>query len=124
MIRLLVTEDEPRWKKILERTLKDYQVDWAENLEEGLEKIKLDYDLVISDWRLPNGTWSEVINKAINKGTKIFIHTTDKNDSALDEFKMKTINVYDKSESVLQIKDLIDKEMSTNLTEGSISQER
>ncbi|MEC4114709.1 sigma-54 dependent transcriptional regulator [Myroides pelagicus] len=64
--KILIVEDESSirrvLKKILEEESSSYQVDVAEDGEEGLEKIKAeDYDLVISDIKMPKMDGEELL---------------------------------------------------------------
>lgn len=65
MKQILIIEDEQVIRLALRRLLQrhGYQVDEAESVEEASEKFSLrDFDLILSDLRLPGRPGTEVIN--------------------------------------------------------------
>ncbi|MGQ8868476.1 sigma-54-dependent transcriptional regulator [Myroides sp. TSA_177.3] len=67
--RILIVEDEAAIRRVLTRILEDespsYKVDTAENGEEGLKMItQEDYDLVISDIKMPKMSGDELLVEA------------------------------------------------------------
>ena len=84
--KILIVEDESAirrvLKKILEEESSQYVVDTAENGEEGLEKIIAeDYDLVISDIKMPKLNGEELLIEAKKvKPNTIFVMTSGHGD--------------------------------------------
>jgi len=69
MKKILIIEDEDAIRRVLKRILeqmdKTYQIDEAENGEQGLDKIqKTDYDLVLCDIKMPKKDGIEVLEEA------------------------------------------------------------
>lgn len=69
MSKILIIEDEPAIRRVLKKILakedKSFEIDEAEDGEEGLEKIvNTDYDLVICDIKMPKLDGEEVLKKA------------------------------------------------------------
>lgn len=75
-IRILIVEDDPDYglftKIILERTNRGYQVDIADTPQEGLDKILAhDYDLVVSDYRMPALNAMDILKKTREEGKDV-----------------------------------------------------
>jgi DNA-binding response OmpR family regulator len=75
-MRILLVEDEPAIQELWAETLRDlgYAVDLASTLSEA--KVCLgaqDYDLVITDWRLPDGDGRVVADWATALGGKALV---------------------------------------------------
>ena len=78
MSRILVVEDDPDLRPLLEHVLVggQYDVDVAENVSAGLALLATTaYDLVIADGRLPDGTGMQVAAEAERSGTTALIIT-------------------------------------------------
>ena len=63
-MRILIIEDEITLTKTLAEGLAElnYQADVAENLKDGEYYISIrNYDLVLTDWRLPDGNGIDII---------------------------------------------------------------
>jgi DNA-binding NtrC family response regulator len=78
MSRILVVEDDPDLRPLLEHVLvgAQHDVDVAEDVAGGLALLAAAiYDLVIADGRLPDGTGMEVAAQAEADGVKALIIT-------------------------------------------------
>src|ERR1700688_4682052 len=78
MARILLVEDDPDVLPIFEEILLEagHQVDTAETLRAAAELLaSRDYDLVVSDGRLPHGTGMKLADNAKAKGIKSLIVT-------------------------------------------------
>ena len=78
MPRILLVEDDPDVRLTIEEILLDaeHEVDVAETIKGGLELLsRHDYDLVLSDGLLPDGTGMIIADKASEKGTPTLIIT-------------------------------------------------
>jgi two-component system response regulator HydG len=78
MARILLTEDDADVRVVVEHVLLDggYEVDAAANLESGRKLLfSREYDLVLSDGRLPDGTGMELADAAQEKGIPTLILT-------------------------------------------------
>ncbi|WP_339677178.1 sigma-54 dependent transcriptional regulator [uncultured Zhongshania sp.] len=67
MPKILIVEDEDVIRLALRRLLErnDYQVDEADSVQKALSSYNVnDYDLIISDLRLPGGAGTDLINKS------------------------------------------------------------
>jgi DNA-binding NtrC family response regulator len=78
MPRILLVEDDPEVRLLVEHVLldADYEVDAGETLERGSELLdRRDYDLVIADGRLADGTGMMLADIALRKGIPALIMT-------------------------------------------------
>lgn len=78
MARILLAEDDADVRIVVEHVLLDggYEVDAAPDLENARELLlSHDYDLVLSDGRLPDGTGMELADTAREKGIPALILT-------------------------------------------------
>lgn len=78
MTRILLAEDDADVRIVVEHVLLDggYEVDAAADLENARELLlSRDYDLVLSDGRLPDGTGMELVDVAQEKGIPALILT-------------------------------------------------
>lgn|SRR5579872_1794121 len=78
MSRILIIEDDPDLRPLLEHVLVGVQhdVDVAETVSGGLALLSAHtYDLVIADGRLPDGTGMEVAAQAEADGVKALVIT-------------------------------------------------
>ena len=67
MPKILIVEDEDVIRLALRRLLErnDYQVDEADSVQKALSSYNVnDYDLIISDLRLPGAAGTDLINKS------------------------------------------------------------
>lgn len=78
MSRILVVEDDPDLRPLLEHVLvgAQHDVDVAENVASGLALLSANtYELVICDGRLPDGTGMQVAAQAEENGSRALIIT-------------------------------------------------
>jgi len=78
MPRILLVEDDPEVRLLVEHILLDaaYTVDSSETLEGGAELLgRRDYDLVVADGRLRDGTGMMLADNAREKGIPALIMT-------------------------------------------------
>ncbi|HEX3535425.1 MAG TPA: response regulator [Stellaceae bacterium] len=78
MSRILVVEDDPDLRPLLEHVLvgAQHDVDVTETVAGGLALLSAQtYDLVIADGRLPDGTGMQVAAQAEENGSKALIIT-------------------------------------------------
>jgi CheY-like chemotaxis protein len=76
--RILLVEDDSGVRLLIEHVLLDegYEVDAAGTFEDGRERLtSQDYDLVVADGRLPDGTGVELADIAEKQGTPTLILT-------------------------------------------------
>ena len=82
IMKILIIEDNPDHaivtKRILRRADRDYQVESVIEGREGIKKImEEDYNLVLSDYRLPDSNALDVLKEIKSKGKDLpFIVTT------------------------------------------------
>jgi DNA-binding NtrC family response regulator len=75
---ILLVEDDPDVRDIVEQILTDegYEVDATGTLNDGIALLhSRRYDLVISDARLPDGSGTDVVDAAANRGTGTLVLT-------------------------------------------------
>lgn len=73
-MRLLVAEDDPGLRSVLERALKrnGYVVDAVADGERALACLSAyEYDAVVMDWRMPGTTGVDVVRRARERGSKV-----------------------------------------------------
>ena len=78
MTRILLAEDDADVRVVVEHVLLDggYEVDAARDLGSARDLLlSRDYDLVLSDGRLPDGTGMELVDVAQEKGIPALILT-------------------------------------------------
>jgi DNA-binding NtrC family response regulator len=78
MARILLVEDDPEVRILVEHVLLDagYEVDSCETVEGGSELLsRRNYDLVIADGRLQDGTGMMLADDARERGTAALIMT-------------------------------------------------
>ena len=93
MANILIVEDEKVIRSALRRLLErnDYQVEEAASLTEAKEKDFNQYDMIISDLRLPGGHGTELIELAEN--TPVLIMTSYASlKSAVDAMKLGAVD--------------------------------
>jgi DNA-binding response OmpR family regulator len=74
--KILVVEDEPDLGELLATSLKmaGYEVDFVTDAATGRRRLEsIRYDLVISDWRLPDGDGLALVDHAADLGAKTMI---------------------------------------------------
>lgn len=92
-MRILVIEDDPSLCKNIAETLNGhgYQTDVAENLKDGEYFISIrNYDLVLTDWDLPDGCGLDIISQVKEKSPRtpvIIISSKDLADNEIQAFK-------------------------------------
>jgi DNA-binding response OmpR family regulator len=70
-MRLLIAEDDPGLRQVLEMGLRDYgyQVDAAERGDDAIDLLKFyDYDVAVIDWRMPGAEGIDVVSWARRHG--------------------------------------------------------
>ena len=75
-MRILIVEDEVTLNKTLAEGLKEfgYQSDVAENLKDALYYLDIrNYDLILADWMLPDGSGLELITQVKQSSPKTII---------------------------------------------------
>jgi two-component system, NtrC family, response regulator HydG len=78
MVRILLVEDDPNVRAVFQHVLLDagYAVDTRKTVEGGSAALcRRDYDLVVADGRLPDGTGLELAEKARNRGIAALVVT-------------------------------------------------
>jgi two-component system response regulator HydG len=74
--RILLIEDEPAVHELLAHVLFDegYEVDVAKTVAEAWQCLdRQTYSLVITDWRLPDGDGTVIVEAAADLGAKTFV---------------------------------------------------
>lgn len=87
-MRILIVEDEISLNKTITEGLNEfnYQTDVAENLKDGEYYISIrNYDLVLADWMLPDGSGLEIINQVKNKSPRTAVVIISARDDAESE---------------------------------------
>lgn len=73
-VRLLVAEDDPGLRSVLERALRrnGYVVDAVADGDRALSHLRsYDYDAVVVDWRMPGTSGIEVVRETRRRGSKV-----------------------------------------------------
>ena len=86
-MRLLVAEDDPGLRSVLERALSrdGYVVDAVENGTRALAHLRsYDYDAAIVDWRMPGSSGVDVVRAARRLGTRVPIIMLTARDTTAD----------------------------------------
>lgn len=86
-MRLLVAEDDPGLRSVLERGLAaaGYVVDAVEDGDVALDYLRIyDYEAAILDWRMPRRSGLEVLAELRNKGIAVPVLLLTARDSARD----------------------------------------
>ncbi len=89
-MRILIIEDEISLNKTITEGLNEfnYQTDVAENLKDGEYYISIrNYDLVLVDWMLPDGSGLEIIQQVKSKSPRTPIITISARDDAESEIE-------------------------------------
>lgn len=92
-MRILIIEDEISLNKTITEGLNEfnYQTDVAENLKDGEYYISIrNYDLVLVDWMLPDGSGLEIIQQVKSKSPRtpvIIISARDDAESEIEALK-------------------------------------
>jgi DNA-binding NtrC family response regulator len=89
-MKVLVVDDEPLvvWSIVKALETMRYYVNWALNGKEAIMKIKNNvYDLLITDYKMPDATGVEVIKvlKKVNSSAKVIVITAYKSEGELIE---------------------------------------
>jgi len=127
MANILIVEDEKVIRSALRRLLErnEYQVDEAASLTEAKEKEFNQYDLIISDLRLPGGHGTELIELAEN--TPVLIMTSYASlKSAVDAMKLGAVDYiakpFDHDEMIIAVQRIL-KERSLEKQNQVLKQE-
>jgi DNA-binding NtrC family response regulator len=113
--KILVVDDEIAMRKLLYDLLDDeiYDVELAENATEALEKIKVtDFDLIISDIKMPNMSGLELMYKIKEleiDSAVIFITGYGSIDDAVEAIKLGVSDYIEKPFQVKQFRALVSK---------------
>ena len=92
-MRILIVEDEVTLNKTLAEGLKEfgYQSDIAENLKDALYYLDIrNYDLILVDWMLPDGSGLEIVTQVKQTSPKtviIVLSARDDKESEIEAFK-------------------------------------
>lgn len=87
-MRILIIEDEISLNKTITEGLNEfnYQTDVAENLKDGEYFISIrNYDLVLADWMLPDGSGLEIINQVKSRSPRTAVVVISAKDDAQSE---------------------------------------
>lgn len=87
-MRILIIEDEVSLNKTITEGLNEfnYQTDVAENLKDGEYYISIrNYDLVLVDWMLPDGSGLDIIHQVKNKSPRTAVMVISAKDDAKSE---------------------------------------
>ena len=93
-MRILIVEDELTLNKTLQEGLQEigYQVDIAENFKDAEYFIEIrNYDLVLTDWMLPDGDGLEltrIIKNRTNRTTVVIVSARDDKESEIKALKL------------------------------------
>lgn len=97
-MKVLVVDDEPLvvWSIVKAIEPMKHYVDWAFNGKEAIERIKNNvYDLLITDYKMPDITGVEVIKRIreVNSLVKVIVITAYRNENELiDAVKNNLVN--------------------------------
>ncbi len=92
-MRILIIEDEATLNKTLAEGLNEfsYQTDVAENLKDGEYYISIrNYDLVLTDWMLPDGSGLDIITQVKSKSPRtavVIISARDDKESEIEALR-------------------------------------
>jgi two-component system OmpR family response regulator len=92
-MRILIVEDEITLNRTLQEGLSDfgYQVDAAENFKDAMYFIEIrSYDLVLTDWMLPDGDGIELTKKVKEKSSRtavVVLSARDDKESEIEALK-------------------------------------
>lgn len=92
-MRILIIEDEITLNRTLQESLTDfgYQVDTAENYKDAEYFIDIrNYDLVLTDWMLPDGNGIDFCNLVKNRSSRtavVILSARDDKDSEIEALK-------------------------------------
>ncbi len=89
-MRILIIEDEMTLSKTLAEGLNElhYQADVAENLKDGEYYLSIrNYDLVLTDWMLPDGNGVDIITQAKQKSSRTAVVVLSAKDDKESEIK-------------------------------------
>ncbi|HIE34971.1 MAG TPA: homeostatic response regulator transcription factor HsrA [Campylobacterales bacterium] len=92
-MRILIVEDEVTLNKTLSEGLKEfgYQSDIAENLKDALYYLDIrNYDLILADWMLPDGSGLELITQVKQNSPKtivLVLSARDDKDSEIEALR-------------------------------------
>lgn len=92
-MRILIVEDEPTLNKTLAEGLTElgYQADTAENFADAEYFIDIrNYDLVLSDWMLPDGSGIDLINRVKDKSSRsamVILSARDDKESEIEALR-------------------------------------
>lgn len=81
-MKILIVDDSSTMRRIISNAIKsfiqsDLVIVEAEDGCQGLEKVSNDFDIILSDWNMPNMTGIQFLEKSVEKGiTKPFIMVT------------------------------------------------
>ena len=108
-MKALILEDEKSLREILSIILSEfgYEIDEAETLKEGVEKVEGNhYDLILADLRLPDGSGMELVRKVKREKpeTEVIIITAFASTETIKE--AFELGVYDYVEKPFKLEDL------------------
>src|SRR5581483_635233 len=86
-MRVLVAEDDPGLRSVLERGLREsgYVVDAVPDGDEALVFLRTyDYEVAILDWRMPKATGLEVVRELRRRGSSLPVLILTARDTAED----------------------------------------
>jgi DNA-binding response OmpR family regulator len=89
-MRLLIAEDDPGLRQVLEMGLRDYgyQVDSAERGDDAIDLLKFyDYDVAVIDWRMPGAEGIDVVSWARKHGKPTAIIMLTARDASPDRIR-------------------------------------
>lgn len=114
-MKILITEDNPDMLTELKRLLSQNDISTATDLQSGLDKINERPDLLLTDWDLGAGdTSSDLIEKALQIGVEVIIHTGESRNELLkimDRYKdEKLVSIIPKNrDSIKELESAVQK---------------
>ena len=104
-MKILVIEDNEIARMAIAAFLRGHEIELASTLNDGLEGLKKEPDLVITDWNLGNDTnTADIVDYCLEKGIRVVIQTGSPFADDLDEMRSRGIEIIHKLDLRNEIK--------------------